>query len=284
MMRSKQEMLELILSTAREDKRIRAVILNGSRANPNTVRDGFQDYDIVYVVTEIKSFIGNPSWIDRFGERMILQMPELMEDPEPENDGAFVYLMQFTDGNRIDLTLLPVGQARKACDDSLKILLLDKDNRFTPFPPPDESSYFPTPPTEKAFADCCNEFWWVSPYVAKGLWRGENYYAHHLLETVLRLQLMKMLTWLFGVKTNFKRNPGKGGKHFHQVLSESVIAMLDKTYPDIKSEHISTALMHMGELFQKCAKEIAATYHFEYPEQDSARVQAYIRKIQNTPK
>lgn len=34
-MRSEQEMLDLILDTARQDERIRAVILNGSRANPN---------------------------------------------------------------------------------------------------------------------------------------------------------------------------------------------------------------------------------------------------------
>jgi aminoglycoside 6-adenylyltransferase len=34
-MRSEQEMFDLILSTARTDPRIRAVIMNGSRANPN---------------------------------------------------------------------------------------------------------------------------------------------------------------------------------------------------------------------------------------------------------
>ncbi|MCX5973532.1 MAG: aminoglycoside 6-adenylyltransferase, partial [Coprothermobacterota bacterium] len=35
--------------------------------------------------------------------------------------------------------------------------------------PASEGSYFPQPPTAKAFADYCNEFWWVCPYVAKGL-------------------------------------------------------------------------------------------------------------------
>ena len=34
-MRSEQEMLDLILSIARRDDRIRVVIMNGSRANPN---------------------------------------------------------------------------------------------------------------------------------------------------------------------------------------------------------------------------------------------------------
>ena len=50
-MRSEQEMFDLILNTAKEDERIRAVMMNGSRANPNAPRDCFQDYDIVYFVT-----------------------------------------------------------------------------------------------------------------------------------------------------------------------------------------------------------------------------------------
>lgn len=53
-MRSEQEMFDLILNTAREDKRIRAVYMNGSRTNPNAPKDIFQDYDIVYVVRETR--------------------------------------------------------------------------------------------------------------------------------------------------------------------------------------------------------------------------------------
>ena len=34
-MRTEKEMMELILSMAREDARIRAVYINGSRTNPN---------------------------------------------------------------------------------------------------------------------------------------------------------------------------------------------------------------------------------------------------------
>ena len=70
-MRSEQEMLELILGIAKDDERIRAVILNGSRANPNTPRDPFQDFDIVYLVSEVAPFKHNLEWIQRFGEMMI---------------------------------------------------------------------------------------------------------------------------------------------------------------------------------------------------------------------
>lgn len=63
-MRSEKEMLDLILGIAKDDERIRAVYMNGSRTNPNVPKDIFQDYDIVYVVTETESFIEDRQWIN----------------------------------------------------------------------------------------------------------------------------------------------------------------------------------------------------------------------------
>jgi aminoglycoside 6-adenylyltransferase len=49
-MRSEQQMLDLIIGTARDDPRIRTVIMNGSRANPAAPKDIFRAFDIVYLV------------------------------------------------------------------------------------------------------------------------------------------------------------------------------------------------------------------------------------------
>lgn len=56
-MRSEKEMMDLILNIANDDGRIRAVYMNGSRTNEKVPKDIFQDYDIMYVVTETKSFL-----------------------------------------------------------------------------------------------------------------------------------------------------------------------------------------------------------------------------------
>src|SRR6476646_8357852 len=140
-MRSEQQMLQLILSTAQNDERIRAVILGGSRANPDARRDFFQDFDIAYFVTDVASFTDDHTWINRFGELMILQTPEAMGDPSPVSDGRFAYLMQFADGNRIDLTLFPVARLSEFRRESLSLLLLDKDDLFDSLPPSTESDF-----------------------------------------------------------------------------------------------------------------------------------------------
>lgn len=282
-MRTEQEMLSLIVTTAADDDRIRAVILNGSRTNPNVPRDFFQDFDVVYLVADVASFTADHGWIDRFGERMILQMPEAMQDPPPAGDGAFVYLMQFADGNRIDLCLAPLSRAAELPDDSLSVLLLDKDNRFTPFPPPSDAGYLPTPPTAKAFADCCNEFWWVAPYVAKGLWRQEIIYARHMLDQFMRTQLMKMLVWHAGVDTGFSRSPGKFGKYFRQTLPPRLWELLLKTYAGAGYEKSWQALFAMGDLFRAAALDVAAPFNFPYPRDDDRRVTAHLHHVHTLP-
>ena len=55
-MRSEQEMYDLILGYARRHDDIRAVILNGSRANPNRKPDPFNDFDIVYLVRDLAPY------------------------------------------------------------------------------------------------------------------------------------------------------------------------------------------------------------------------------------
>jgi aminoglycoside 6-adenylyltransferase len=256
--------------------------MNGSRANPDAPRDPFQDFDVVYVVTDVTPFRYNYEWIERFGELMIMQMPEDMQDPPPIGDNHFTYLMQFADGNRIDLSLFPIARLDEL-KDSLSLLLLDKDGMFEPFAPPSESDYLPSPPTAKAFADCCNEFWWVCPYVAKGLWREEILYAKYHLD-IVRDQLMKVIDWYVGLRTRFTQNPGKCGKYLKQYLEPKLWRMLQDTYSDAGYENTWQALFTMCDLFRRLALQVAEHFSFDYPHEDDERVSAYLKHINRLPR
>jgi aminoglycoside 6-adenylyltransferase len=165
--------------------------------------------------------------------------------------------MQFTDGNRIDLEIYPLARLDELGTDSLSLLLLDKDGIVGPFPPADERDYLPKPPTAKAFADCCNEFWWVSPYVAKGLWREEIIYAKHILDHFARDQLMKMIVWYIGLRTGFSKNPGNFGKYLASCLEPELWELLQQTYAGANYDHTWEALFVMGQLFRRVALQVA---------------------------
>jgi aminoglycoside 6-adenylyltransferase len=283
-MRSEQEILDIILSTARSDERIRAAILSGSRGNPNAPRDIFQDFDVVYVVTEVAPFANDRAWIHRFGELMIVQMPEAMQDPPPQNDGTFIYLMQFADGNRIDLAFFPLARLGALALDSLSVLLLDKDGLFQPLAPASDGDYLPRPPTAQAFADCCNEFWWVCTNAAKGLWREEITYAKQMADGFARDQLLKMLAWYVGAQTQFSRNPGKFGKYLVRYLEPDLWNMLERTYAGAGYDASWEALFTMCDLFRIAAVRIAAQFGFEYPYGDDRRVSAHLRHVRALPR
>jgi aminoglycoside 6-adenylyltransferase len=284
-MRSEREMLDLIINIARKDERVRAVVMNGSRVNPNAPKDFFQDYDVVYLVTQKESFLADPGWINVFGELMILQLPDEMSDPPPEGRGLYYgYLMQFADGNRIDLTLFPVDKVDQLEEDSLTLTLLDKDGLLPTFPPPNDSGYMPKPPTAKAFFDCTNEFWWVSPYVAKGLWRHEIVYTKHMLDVYVREQLDKMLAWYVGVCNGFQKSPGKMGKYLDTCLEPELWQLLLSTYSDADYEHTWEALLAIGELFRRVAIPVAQHFGFSYPHADDQRVSAHLRHVRHLPR
>jgi aminoglycoside 6-adenylyltransferase len=280
-MRTEQEMLDLILRVAESDERVRAVGLNGSRANPNASGDMFQDFDIVYLVTEVDTFLLDHGWIDVFGERIIMQMPDTHTLFPSEPSESFAYLMQFTDGNRIDLTLRPMkNKDAYVLEDKLTIILLDKDRSLPQIQPPTDEEYWVKRPTPGHFADCCNEFWWVSTYVAKGLWRREMLYAQEHLNHYVRPMLIRMLEWQIGFETDFSVSAGKCGKYLDRYLSPSCWRELLATYAGGSYEDVWRALFAMGRLFRHSAHDVARRLDAKYPAGDDRRVTAFLRRIE----
>lgn len=280
-MRGEQEMMQMILDYAKNDNRIRAVGMNGSRTNPNAPKDRFQDYDIVFLVTDMNSFIADKHWVDCFGSRIIMQTPEDMKLLPPELDGNYSYLMLFSDGNRIDLTLCPVEKkANWINGDKLSIVLLDKDCALPHLPEPTDQDYWVKRPSAALYADCCNEFWWVSTYVAKGLWRREMTYAMDHLNMCVRPMLIKMLEWKVGLDTGFSLSTGKNGKYLENYLPKQSWLALMSTYPQGTYEAVWNALFTALDLFRGTAKEVAEQLNYEYPLDDDRNVTAYLKRVQ----
>ncbi|MBD5071358.1 aminoglycoside 6-adenylyltransferase AadK, partial [Xanthomonas citri pv. citri] len=88
------------------------------------------DYDISYFVTDVESFKENDQWLEIFGKRIMMQKPEDMELFPPELGNWFSYIILFEDGNKLDLTLIPIREAEDyfANNDGLVKVLLDKDS------------------------------------------------------------------------------------------------------------------------------------------------------------
>lgn len=277
MMRTEQEMYNLILGFAKEDARVRAVLLNGSRANPNAPKDNYQDFDIVYVVDRFEEFKENWDWLDAFGRRLIMQTPEIMRDPS--GAGHFNWMMLFDDGNRLDLTLIPIDRLDLIGTDSQTVVLLDKDKILPNFPSPSDRDYFPKKPDALYYTSCCNNFFWCMQNVAKGIARNELPYAMVMYHTVVREELHDMLSWYIGCQTDFQVAPGKMGKYFQKYLPKAFYEAYEKTYSDSQPEHVWNAVYTACELFRTAAKAVGDCLGYVYNQADDDGIMEYLRMV-----
>lgn len=174
-MRTETEMMKLIVQIA-ESLQVEAVALSGSRTSPDSQIDKFQDYDVVYIVENLEELISDLSWLDQFGNRLIEQHNVL--------EHRHLYLMLFEDGNRIDLTLCPKGRIQEWVDSEAGFSVLKDDKGLFEDYLPNPKRYWTAPPSEEEFAASCNEFWWVSTYVVKGICRKQLIYATDHLDTI----------------------------------------------------------------------------------------------------
>ena len=282
------EMMDLIINIAKNDDRIRAVQMQGSRTNPKAPVDRFQDFDICYYVNNISSFRNDPNWIDIFGKRLMLQIPDL--GPKENDNGIIVYLMLFEDGNRIDLVLIPVDvyinsnteKNKEKEEESEAVLLFAKDDIFKPFPPATHKAFFINPPVEKDYYSVCNNFWWSTQYVAKGICRNELPYAKTFLEKDMRDEFHKMIEWYIGQTMNFSVSAGKNGKYFKLYLSNQQYSMFCKTYADHDYKNMWDAIFVMCDLFREFALDVAKYNNFTYAKSNDDNMVLYLKNIKET--
>mgnify|MGYP001216069405 CR=1 FL=1 len=281
-MRDEKQMMQTLLEVASTDDRIRLVTLEGSRTNVNIARDHYQDYDVSYFVTDMDSFMKSDMWLDVFGKRIFMQKPEDMELFSPELGNWFSYLMLFEDGNRIDLTLIPTEEVETYFEnsDGLVEVLLDKDYRVRKEVVPSDRGYWIQMPTPRMFDDCCNEFWWVATYVAKGLARGEILFAIDHLHGHVRSNLLRMMSWKIGIEKGFTFSLGKNYKFIDKHLPMDDWNLLLQTYIQNDEEAVLKALYTCFDLFRTYSKSVAREFEFTYPDYDSA-ITTYIGSIRD---
>jgi len=198
---------------------------------------------------------------------------------------SYTYLMQFIDGNRIDLHI----QTREVlikqyAADKLTVPLLDKDNCLPQIPAPSDKDYWIKRPTYGQYFSRCNNFWWVAPYCAKGLWRQEILFTIEVINSYVRQELLTMLCWYVGIQTDFKVSIGKANKYLKEYLDLDVWTRLMKTFNMGDYDSSWKALITTCELFAEIAPKVGKILEYEYNCDEAQRSFAFIKHIKELPK
>ena len=253
-MRTESEMLNLILQIAK-NLQVEAVAMSGSRTCPNVPKDEFQDYDVVYIVNDLDNLTSDLSWLNKFGKRIIEQEVSL--------GNRCLYLMLFEDGNRIDLTLCPKEHIQEWVDSEVGFTVLEDEKGLFESYSPSPKRFWIHPATETDFKNSCNEFWWVSAYVVKGICRHQVIYATDHLYGICQQELLKVLAWQV-TSDRGKVDIGKNYKYLFNYLpvekEKEFSALIDFS----SVEKLTQSLFATMQLFHREAQILAQKMGFDY--------------------
>ena len=253
-MRTEPEILDLIFQTAKT-LQVEAIAMSGSRTNSRAPQDEFQDYDVVYVVDDLDNLTNDLSWLDQFGKRLIEQEVTLGH--------RRLYLMLFEDGNRIDLTLCPKQQIQEWVDSEADYTVLKDDKGLFESYPPSPRRYWTNPASQTDFEKACNEFWWVSAYVVKGICRNQLIYATDHLYGICQQELLKVLAWQVASDRGVV-DIGKNYKYLFQYLPTEKEKEFSNLLDFSSLDKITQSLLATMQLFHQEAQSLAQKMGFDY--------------------
>ena len=264
-MRTEPEMLGLILQIAKK-LQVDAVALSGSRTNPKAPKDEFQDYDVVYLVENFEELISDLSWLDQFGKRVIEQEVTLGH--------RRLYLMLFEDGNRLDLTLCPEDHIQEWVESEADFTVLEDTKGLFETYSPSPERYWITPATETDFEKSCNEFWWVSAYVVKGICRNQVIYATDHLYGICQQELLKVLAWQV-VSDRGKVDIGKNYKYLFNYLPAEKKKEFSNLLDFSSLDKIIQSLLATMQIFHQEAQSLSQKMGFEYDREVAEKMIQY---------
>ncbi|WP_049532244.1 aminoglycoside 6-adenylyltransferase [Streptococcus pseudopneumoniae] len=267
-MRTETEMLDVILKTA-ETLQVVTVAMSGSRTDTKAPKDEFQDYDVVYVVDDLDNLTSDLSWLDQFGTRNIEQHNVL--------GNRRLYLMLFEDGNRIDLTLCPKEHIKEWVDSEAGFTVLeDQEHLFEPYSQNLER-YWTSPASEIDFEKACNEFWWVSAYVVKGICRNQVIYATDHLYGICQQELLKILAWQVASDRG-RVDVGKNYKYLFNYLPAEKEKEFSNLLDFSSIEKLTQSLFSTMQLFHREAQAFSLKTGFHYDKATAEKMIEYAKE------
>ncbi len=273
--------LPAIVAFGESDPRVRALILNGSRARPGATLDAFSDTDVALVVEDVGAFRADLQWHLRFGQQLV-GFP---------NDGTFLghsvhnRLVLYADGVKVDFLCWPSAVmpliAREdrlppVIDQGYQVLL-DKDGLCRDLGPASMHPFAVVRPTEFEFLDLVNEFWWETTYVAKSLARDDILHASYNLDVVMKIRVLRrFLEWRIAAARTWRHDSTLLGRGLKEHLDTATWSEFEASYAGVSW----ATLWRTCDLFAKVARELAAELGIAYPDDLEAGVRGYLRGVE----
>ena len=281
--RGDAEIIDRVLEIAEGDDGVRAVV----RTDLLPVREYLRSFNFIFVVDDIDRY-GGDVFRDRLGERILLfradrRYPELFP-------GARAHLMVFGDGATIviqamgrDAFMDRYGGAQPNGDVWIGQTfqkLLDKDGLLPDIDRLEETqTLFDEVPTQEAFEDACDEFWWVMKTLAEYTLRRELPAAMYYLNVSVRGPLNQLLRWHIRLRAGGPVDMGILDANLEALLDQDLFRLYRATWPDAEYPHIWQAFDAAAQLWREAGSRVAERSGIRYPKKTEDDMLGFIQRL-----
>jgi aminoglycoside 6-adenylyltransferase len=271
-------------ANTRED--IVAAMIVGSRARADHPADEWSDLDAVIFATEPARLLDDDLWLASMGEPLITFR-------EPTAVGIWEERrVLFRNGCDADFSVIPAsyidvlaqvtpgdpqhGEVANVVGRGYRVLI-DKAETLAPLLArlSTERRIRPVPPTQAAFDQIRNDFWYHCVWTVKKLGRGELMVAHECLDGNQRHLLMQMSRWL----AEWDGAVWHGTRYMEEWAPTHVLESLPATWSLHTREDILRALTAMMDLVSFLTREIGAAYGLEVSDDEEAAARHWLHGI-----
>ncbi len=219
-MKREDEVIGRLRDWANGNDSVRAVVLVGSRVEPDSRPDDLSDYDIELYVNDIQPFM-NDDWLAHFGEVMV-RWP--LQPMSTFSQDWLTRLVLFKNRVRIDFQITTMDSIEPSAYDGGHRALVDKDALTRELDEATFSEYIIKKPAKEEYEALVNGFFWEATYVAKSLCRDELHFAKFMLDSAMRFEyLQRMIEWHIGEEQDWSVATGVCGRFFKRYLDSSTL-------------------------------------------------------------
>lgn len=280
-MNKADNILTRIIEWAEREKRIRALILVGSRAGKESV-DEFADFDVGVFAETYLPYTQDDQWLFDLW-KIWVYVPEKFDR---KDEIVPTRLVIFEGGIKVDFAFYGLHVLDELADGNGEELnagfkvLLDKDRKTKRFKPASFAKLKHAKPTETEFAGRVNEFWFETYYAAKYLKRDELWLAK-VIDGNLKKFLLEMIEWNEQSKHDWDYETYYSGKAMKSWASADTWESLHRTFARFDGDDGWNSLIATMNLFRRLATEAAQMFKFPYPQEVDRNMTDFVLRIKD---
>jgi aminoglycoside 6-adenylyltransferase len=279
--RAYDELIARVVTWAEAQSGIRVVLVVGSRARAEHPADAWSDLDLVIFATDPRAYLDDSSCFARFGDVWLTFLEQTAVG------GGVERRVLYRGGLDVDFALFPASQLDLLLAGAATAVLargarvaLDKDGqarRLIAAAPPATREV--AAPTQEAFEQDVQDFWYHAVWIAKKLRRGEVWTAAKCCDGLLQARLLHMIEWHARALRGPAHDTWHEGRFVEEWADPRALAELRGTMTHYDADDTWRALAAAMHLYHWLAHEVAANLGYSSPDTAAGHPSAFVQLL-----